>query len=126
MKRFLINIAGISVVLAVTGWLIFSQFIPQYYLPVFPFLVLFFVATSVSIHAYQLKLAKGEFAKFTRSNMLITFLRLVLYSVVVVVYIAVDTENAKVFVVCFMVLYLVFTIFEVFSLVRITNIKKKE
>lgn len=125
MKRFLINIAGISGVFAVTGWLIFSQFIPQYYLPVFPFLLLFFVATSVSIHAYQLKLAKGDIAKFTRSNMLITFLRLVLYSAVVVVYIAVDTENAKVFVVCFVVLYLIFTIFEVFSLVRITNSKKK-
>jgi hypothetical protein len=125
MKRFIINIAVISVVLAVTGWLIFSQFIPQYYLPVFPFLLLFFVATSVSVHAYQLKLAKGDIARFTRSNMIITFLKLVLYSSVAIIYMAADRENAKAFVICFLSLYLIFTIFEVLSLIGITNSKKK-
>jgi hypothetical protein len=125
MKKFIINIAGISVVLTLIGWLIFSQFIPEYYLPVLPFLLLFFVATSVSIHAYQLKLAKKDIAKFTRSNMLITFFKLVLYSAVAVIYMAADRKNAKVFVICFMVLYLIFTVFEVFSLIRITNSKKK-
>jgi len=125
MKRFIINIAGISVVLTLIGWLIFSRFIPQYYLPVLPFLLLFFVATSVLIHAYQLKLAKKDFAKFTRSNMLITFFKLVLYSAVAVIYMVADKENARVFVICFMVLYLIFTVFEVFSLIKIPNSKKK-
>jgi hypothetical protein len=125
MKRFIINIAGISVVLTLIGWLIFSRFIPQYYLPALPFLLLFFAATSVLIHAYQLKLAKKDFAKFTRSNMLITFFKLVLYSAVAVIYMVADKENARVFVICFMVLYLIFTVFEVFSLIKIPNSKKK-
>jgi hypothetical protein len=125
MKRFIINIAGISVVLTLIGWLIFSQFIPEYYLPVFPFLILFFVVTSVLIHAYQLYLAKKDFAKFTRSNMLITFFKLVVYSSFAVIYMASDRDNAKVFVICFLVLYLVYTVFEVFSLIRMTNSKKK-
>ena len=125
MKSFIINIAGISVVLTIIGWLIFSQFIPQYYLPVFPFLLLFFIVTSVSIHAYQLKLAKGNIAKFTRSNMLITFFKLVIYSSFAVIYMAADRENAKVFVICFLALYLIYTVFEVLSLIRITNGKKK-
>jgi hypothetical protein len=125
MKRFIINIAGISVVLTLIGWLIFSRFIPRYYLPVLPFLLLFFAATSVLIHAYQLKLAKKDFAKFTRSNMLITFFKLVLYSAVAVIYMVADKENARVFVICFMVLYLIFTVFEVFSLIKIPNSKKK-
>jgi len=124
MKSFIINIAGLSVVLVIIGWLIFSQVIPQFYLPVFPFLLLFFVATSVSIHAYQLKLAKGSIAKFTRSNMLITFFKLVIYSSFAVIYMAADRENAKVFVICFLALYLFYTVFEVLSLIRITNGKK--
>lgn len=127
MKRFIINVAGISVVLTLISWLVFSRFIPEYYLPVLPFLLLFFAATSVLIHAYQLQLAKKDMAKFTRSNMLITFFKLVLYSAVAVIYIAVDTKNAKIFVICFVVLYLVFTVFEVSSLLGIpTNNKKKE
>jgi len=126
MKKFIINIAVISIVLFLTGWLIFSQFIPQYYLPVFPFLLVFFVATAIAIHAYQLQLAKKDTAKFTRSNMVITFLKLFLYSAAAIVYIAVDTKNAKPFVICFVLLYIVFTVFEVFSLLKIpANTAKK-
>lgn len=126
MKRFIIAIAGISVGLALIGWLIFSQLIPEYYLPVLPFLILFFAVTSVLIHAYQLKIANKDMAKFTRSNMLFTFFKLVLYSAVAVIYMAVDTKNAKAFVICFMVLYLIFTFLEVFSLIRITTNSKKK
>jgi hypothetical protein len=127
MKNFIKNITVVSIVLILTGWLIFSQFIPQYYLPVFPFLLVFFVVIAVAIHAYQLQLAKNNMAKFTRSNMIITFLKLFLYSAVAIVYIAVDTKNAKVFVICFVLLYVVFTIFEVFFLLKIpANTIKKE
>ena len=126
MKKFIINIAVISIVLSLTGWLIFSQFIPQYYLPVFPFLLVFFVLTAIAIHAYQLQLAKKDMAKFTRSNMIITFLKLFLYSAVASVYIAIDQQNAKVFVVCFILLYVVFTVFEVLSVLKIpVNTGKK-
>ena len=126
MKKFILNITVITIVLTLTGWLIFSQLIPQYYLPVFPFLLVFFVATAIAIHAYQLQLAKKDTAKFARSNMVITFLKLFLYSAVAIVYIAVDTKNAKPFVVCFVLLYVVFTVFEVFSLLKIsTNTIKK-
>jgi hypothetical protein len=117
MKHFIINITIITISLALIGWLVFSQFIPQYYLPVLPFLLLFFAGSSVFIHAYQLRLAKKDFSKFTRSNMLITFFKLFLYSAVAVVYIAFDTANAKMFVICLMLLYVVFTVFEVTSLI---------
>jgi hypothetical protein len=120
MKRFIIGIAIISVLLALTGWLVFSRFIPQYYLPVLPFMLLFFIVASIIIHAYQLQLAKKDFAKFTRSNMLVTFIRLVMYSAAAIIYIAADTKNAKVFVVCFVICYLIFTVFEITSLIKIS------
>ena len=126
MKQFIINIIIISTALVLIGWLIFSKFIPQYYLPVFPFLLLFFVVSSLMIHAYQIHLAKKDLSKFTRSNMLITFFKLFLYSAFAIVYIAVDTSNAKVFVICFVLLYLIFTVFEVTSLVSITSNNNKK
>ena len=121
MKQFIINITIISAALALVGWLIFSQFIPQFYLPVFPFLLLFFACSSILSHAYQFQLAKKDTAKFTRSNMLITFFKLFLYSVVAIIYIAVDTVNAKEFVICFVLLYSIFRVFEVTSLVSLTS-----
>lgn len=121
MKKFIINISIITISLALIGWMVFSQFIPQYYLPVFPFLLLFFAVVSVLIYAYQLQLAKKDMAKFTRSTMLITFLKLFLYSAVAVVYIAIDTENALVFVIGLMILYVVFATFEVTSALKLTS-----
>ena len=126
MKKFVVNIILISVVLLIIGWVIFSMVIPQYYLPVLPFILMFFVVSSVAIHAYQLQLSKKDTAKFTRSNMIITFLKLFLYSAVAIIYIAVDTQNAKIFVSCFILLYVIFSVFEVLSLMKIpvNNIKK--
>ncbi len=126
MKKFVVNIILISVVLLIIGWVIFSMVIPQYYLPVLPFILMFFVVSSVAIHAYQLQLSKKDTAKFTRSNMIITFLKLFLYSAVAIIYIAVDTQNAKIFVICFILLYVIFSVFEVLSLMKIpvNNIKK--
>ena len=126
MKKFVVNIILISVILLIIGWVIFSMVIPQYYLPVLPFILMFFVVSSVAIHAYQLQLSKKDTAKFTRSNMIITFLKLFLYSAVAIIYIAVDTQNAKIFVSCFILLYVIFSVFEVLSLMKIpvNNIKK--
>jgi hypothetical protein len=126
MKQFITGIAVISLLLTLVGWLIFSQFIPGYYLPVLPFLLVFFIVISISVHAFQLKQANNNMAKFARNNMLVTFLKLILYSAVAVIYFVFDSKNAKNFFICFMLLYLIFTVFEVTSLIRVTSANKKK
>ncbi|HSM47551.1 MAG TPA: hypothetical protein VK872_07020 [Draconibacterium sp.] len=126
MKKFIIKIAVISVVLTLLGWLVFSQFIPQFYLPVLPFLLLFFIIVTIAVHAYQLQQAKKNMAKFARNNMLITFFKLIFYLIVAITYFAVDAKNAMVFVICFMLLYLIFTVVEVTSLLKETSGSKNK
>lgn len=126
MKQFISGIAIISLLLTLIGWLIFSQFIPEYYLPVLPFLLVFFIAISISVHAFQLQQANNNMAKFARNNMLVTFLKLILYSAVAVIYFVFDSKNAKVFFICFVLFYLIFTVFEVTSLIRVTSANKKK
>lgn len=125
MKSFLIKLTAITLGIALIAWLVFSQFLPDYYLPALPFLLLFFYAATLAIHAYQLSLAKKDIGKFARSNMLITFFKLILYSIVTVIYIAFDKENAIQFVVCLMLLYLVYTFVEVAESSKIVRSKNK-
>ncbi len=106
--------------------MLFSLVIPGYYLPVFPVLLLFFSGITLLIHRYQLNLAKKDMGKFTRSVMVVTFLKLVLYSVVAVVYIAVKPENALPFVIGLMALYLVYTIFEVAEISKISRTQQNK
>ncbi|GEM_PF-4115970 len=123
MKKFIFKIVTISLVLTVLGAIAFIFVIPQYYLPVLPYLLLFFAATTIFLHAYQMQLAKKNMAKFTNNTMLISFLKLFLYSLVAVVYIIFDTENVIVFVVCLMLFYIIFTTFEVVEVLKITKRK---
>ena len=123
MKRFIVKLTTITLGLALAGWLVFSMFLPQYYLPVLPFLLLFFYAATIGVHAYQVNLSKKDMGKFTRSSMLVSFLKLVLYSTAAIVYIALDKENAIPFVVCLMLFYLVFTFVEVREIAKIARKK---
>ncbi|WP_167616551.1 hypothetical protein [Maribellus sediminis] len=124
MKSFIAKLTVITLAIVLVGWLVFAMFVPEYYLPVFPFLLAFFYLVTIGIHAYQLNVAKKDIGKFARSNMLTTFIKLMMYSIIAVVYIAIDRENAVAFVIVLMALYLIFTFFEVSSLTRITKSKK--
>lgn len=125
MKSFLTKLVAITLVSALIGWLAFSLFLPEYYLPVFPFLLGFFFLVTLIIHSYQLKIAQKDIGKFARSNMLITFFKLMLYSIIALVYIALYKENAIQFVVVLMVLYLIFSVFETSELTKISKSKSK-
>lgn len=124
MKQYILKIILLTALLTFAGWVVFTYFLPQYYLPVFPFVLLFFVLVSIAIHAWQIRLAKSAMGKFTRNNMVLTFLKLVIYSAFVIIYIATDKENAKIFAVAFMFLYLVFNTFEVILLTSANTSKK--
>lgn len=124
MKSFIIRTTGITLALLLIGGLVFSLLIPQYYLPILPFLLLFFYITTLVIHAYHLKLAKQSIGKFTSGSMLINVLKLLLYSVVSIAYIAFDSSNAIPFVVCLMLLYIIFTFLEVSNAARISGSSK--
>ena len=121
MKSFVLKLFGVTAVIAVLGWIVFSFFLAEYYLPVFPFLLLFFFISAILIHVYQLKLSKKDIGKFARSNMLVTFFKLILYSVVAVVYMAVDSENAIPFVICLFILYLIYNFIEVSEITKIST-----
>ncbi len=123
MKQFLLKIIGISVILALSGWLVFTFFIPEYYIQILPFMLLFFLIVTILVHAWQVKMAKKDIAKFTRSNMVLTFVKLIIYSIFAIAYIAVKPENALIFVIILFLLYLVFTFFEVVELNKISSKK---
>lgn len=123
MKNYLIKLFLLTIALAAGGAILFTFALPQYYLPVFPWVLLFFVVSSATIHKYQLHMAKSDMGKFTRGNMILTFVKLLLYSAFAIIYFAIDTKNAKIFVAVFLVLYIIFAVFEVIALAGLTKQK---
>lgn len=123
MKSFITKISIAAAVLVLFGGVVFGIFIPGYYLSIMPVTLVFFWLVTILVHAYQLRLAKKDMGKFTRNNMLITFFKLVVYSVFTIVYIALYSENALPFVICVIIIYLVFSVLEVAD---VTKTSKKK
>lgn len=126
MKHFVIKLTGVTLTIALLGGLVFLLFLPEYYIAILPFLLLFFFVVTIIIHTYQLKQSKKDIGKFARSNMLVTFFKLILFSVVAIAYIAIDPENALVFVICIMIFYLIFTFIEVSEFTRSSKENQKK
>ena len=78
MKNFILKLTAASIGIALIAGLLFFFFFREYYIPVLPFILVFFYVVTALVHAYQLKLAKTDIGKFARSNMLITFFKLVI------------------------------------------------
>ena len=123
MKQFVFKILAVSIVLALIGWLIFKLFIPEYYIHVLPFALLFFMTITILVHAWQLRMLKKDLAKFTRSNMLVTFFKLIIYSVFAIGYIAIKPNDALVFVIGLFILYTTYSFIEVTEINKVSNKK---
>jgi len=119
--KFFIKTIVTAVILAVLGWIAFNFIFTGKYLPVLPWMLGFFAVVTLVTYYSQLKVAQKDFGRFSRNSMLVSFLRLVLYSVFAFLYLAKNTENAAVFVVCLAITYLVFTFIEVTDLSQLSR-----
>lgn len=119
MRSFTLKLSGITLAIAIIGGLVFTLVFPDYYLQVLPFLLLFFYGTTWGIHSFLLKMSKKDPGKFTRSSMVISTFKLLLYSTLAVIYIIIERENAIPFVICLMLFYVVYTVFDVVEITKI-------
>jgi len=119
IKTFASRILIAALITSIVAWLVFNYFIPELYLPVLPWMLVFFTAMTLISYWVQLKLARTDMNKFARGSMIFTMIRLLAYSFFAIVYLANNKENAVVFIICLVILYLIFTILETISLTRI-------
>ena len=119
LKQFIIKILASVAILIIFGWIVFSFIVPGKYLPVLPWMLAFFTLITILTYGYQLRLAKKDMARFTRTSMLVSILRLALYSFFTIIYIAYHKENAAVFVVSIILVYMVFTFLDIANLSKV-------
>ncbi|HDR50893.1 MAG TPA: hypothetical protein ENN90_04630 [Mariniphaga anaerophila] len=121
LKRFILKILIAAAVLAALGSLVFTFMVQGQNLPILPWMLVFFAAVTIATHVYQVRLARKNMVLFTRYSMFFPFFRLLVYSAFAIGYLAVNSDNAAVFVVCLVVVYVVFTFIEVSDLARIVR-----
>ncbi len=116
--RQLLVFSAIIGSIALAGWLILPK---AYFSPALPFLIVFFMATSLLSFFYLLQSAGKRFIKFVNTFLLSILIKLFLYAGVMMAYAFANRKDAIQFMLAFFILYLCYTIFEAVSIIKYTQ-----
>ena len=117
LRKFIINSIILTVIIALTGLLIFTTFLARYYLPVFPILLLFFLLINVIIHSLLVFSSGKKKIKFETAYTLSFFIKFLGCIIFMIIYIKTHKENSVIFVAGLFFLYVIYTSFEIISII---------
>lgn len=124
MKQFFIKSTVLTFVILILGSILYSSILKSFYLPVLPVLLLFFYGVTNFVHAYLLIIARKSESKFTSQYMATSFIKMFFFLAVAISYVIFDRENARSFIANFVLLYFVFTVFEVYEYLKVVRQSK--
>ena len=124
LKKYLKKVLIFSILIGLIAFILYSTLLKEYYLPVFPYLFLFFILINISVHWFMMSAGKKRPATFSAYYMGTVSLKLFIYLIFLVIYVLADKKNAAVFIVSFFILYVLFSVFETVALLK--DFKKQE
>ncbi|MFW6227488.1 MAG: hypothetical protein ACOC31_05235 [Bacteroidota bacterium] len=126
MKKFLRNVTVFGLIVALAAFLFWWLAPAELVTPVLFYLIAFFYAITVIVNLVLINASREKFASFNSKFMLSTVLKLLLYMVIMISYIFINHGDAVNFLITFLALYVLFTGFEVISIVKATRRIKPE
>jgi uncharacterized membrane protein HdeD (DUF308 family) len=117
---FLIKLIFISIIISVAGTLIFT-YMPWQQPRVFYFIVLFFFIISASTHWWLTVKLKSNIRRFPAYFMGSTSIKLFSSLIFILLYAIKNPSEAKVFLITFFLIYLIFTAFETTAILSFSS-----
>jgi hypothetical protein len=122
LRRLLIFSAMVGSVTLLCSFLLPNAYIS----PALPFLIVFFIATSLLSFYYLLQSTEKRFIKFVNTFLLTILIKLFVYAGVMIAYVFIYRSDAIPFMLGFFILYLCYTIFESTSIITYTQPSNRE
>lgn len=85
----------------------------------------FFYLATVIMYNYLLKSPEKKFNSFANRFMVVTFIKLLVYTAVLVAYVFTHKEDAVPFIFSFFILYISYTVYEVMELLKLNSKGKR-
>ena len=124
LKFFLIRLIYLTLIVYAMGFLVFKFVYPTYFYPFFVFLPLIFYAVNAVFHGTLVSASHLEMRKFTQRFLTVFGIKIMLLLVFIITYAYFNPEKAVPFLVTFFVLYVLYTTFEIISIVRYQQRKR--
>jgi hypothetical protein len=116
LRKFIINSVILTGIIALTGLLAFTTLLNKYYLPIFPWLLLFFLFINIIVHSLLVNSSKKKKIKFETAFLLSFFIKFFGYIIFLILYISKHKESSIIFVAGLFFLYIIYTLFEIRSI----------
>jgi len=113
IRKFIVKTIILTIIFAVSATLVFSFILKDQYFDTFPFMLLIFPVVSVIAHIQLLKATEKSLARFNVAFMLSFMLKLFVYIGLAATIISLEKENKATFVISILLMYLVYTVFDV-------------
>jgi predicted neutral ceramidase superfamily lipid hydrolase len=125
MKKITIQLIIFTIIVAILSAALFLTLLKEYYFQIFPLSVIIFFALTLLFFFLIVKRGENNPNKFVRMFLLSMTIKIFTLLIYLTGYLLYDRSEAVPFLISFLVLYLIFTIFEVFSAVRISKTHRK-
>jgi len=125
MKQFLLKSTVLTIIVFIVGIILYATILKQFFLIVLPFAVLLFYLITNLVHAYLLRIAGKSGSGFVSKYMAASFLKMFFYLAVAIVYVIFNRGNAKPFFLTFLILYVVYSSFEVVEFLKVVRQQKQ-
>ena len=119
MKSFLVKSTLLTLLVYMLGAILYGGVIPSMYIKVLPLIPILFYGVTNLVHFYLLKVAARSNTRFTAQYMATGFIKMFFYMAVAIGYAFINKGQAKIFLINFLVLYIIYTTFEVVELSRV-------
>ncbi len=114
-QRFISKQLALAAGLGGITWYVFSEWAPNNTTLAWPFLLLFFVAVNSLLFWMNQRAQQKKLTTYANYYMLATFLKLVVYLAIIVVYLLYFRSETIPFLITFFLYYVAFTVLEVSS-----------
>jgi len=122
--RFLLKAGVVAIILSSLAFFQLGNYTKTFLASRFHFFNLFVFSVTSIIHYFLIKQSNKRVQKFINSFMLSMTLKLMLFFIVIVAYAFTHKSEAAPFIVSFFIMYLVYTILEVFDILQFLKINQ--
>lgn len=114
--RYPVTVTLFSVIVFLVGLFLFSTVLKSHFLPVFYLLVIYFLVLSLLGRLILLKSGDKRPGDFNTRYFLVRWSKVLLHMVIIVIYIVTDSKNLLAFVLTFLACYVIYSIFDIYTL----------
>lgn len=125
LKNTLIVLTVIAAIILGLGLLLFNTVFVPYYFGFFPYLVLFFLIVNAVFFFFFFRSMKKSDTQFIRIFMGAAGIKTLLYFLIVLIYILTKPQYAIPFSITLLLLYLIFTAYDLFIMLKLMKRKKE-